>query len=212
MFLRVRRLVERSARWLVRHVDGLELGPTVERFSPGVRTIVDALPDLLVGASADAATAATRGLVDAGVPEKLARRVSGSDLAVTALPSVVLAEVHGVDPRVATRVQLLVDDRLGLDQVRIRIGGLPRADRWQTEARAALRDDFYESQHALAAAVLRETDPAATEELRVDAWLAGQRPAVDRYEAVAHEVERTEPGDLAALAVVRRALRDLAGI
>src|SRR5262249_25988915 len=160
----------------------------------------------------EAATEATRRLVDEGVPASLAARVAGSDLALVALPALLLAETYNIEPRTAAHVQLVVNDRLGLDRVRVRIGALPRGDRWQTEARAALRDDFYESQHALAAAVLRDTDAATTPETRVDAWLADHADEVERYEAVADEVERTEPGDLAALAVVRRALRDLAAL
>jgi glutamate dehydrogenase len=212
MFLRVRRLVERSARWLVRHVEELDLERTVARFAPGVRTVTDVLFDLLVGEPVETTTASIEGLVAEGVPAALASRVALSDFALTALPSVILADAHDVDPQIATRVQFLLDDRLGLDRVRVRIGALPRGDRWQTEARAALRDDFYESRHALADAVLRDTEPAAVPEVRVDTWLADHAEAVDRYEGVAVAVERTEPGDLAALAVVRRALRDLAAI
>jgi glutamate dehydrogenase len=212
MFLRVRRLVERSARWLVRHVDDLALGPAVARFTPGVRAVTEVLPDLLVGEPAATTAATIERLVGEGVPVGLATRVAISDFALTALPAVVLADSHDVDPRVATRVQFILDDRLGLDAVRVRIGALPRADRWQTEARAALRDDFYESRHALAAAVLRDTDDSSRPDVRVDAWLADHGEAVERYEGVAVAVERTDPGDLAALAVVRRALRDLAAL
>ena len=110
--------------------------------------------------------------VEAGVAPDLARRVAASDAALVALPAVALALEHDVDATTVARIQFLLDDRLGLDRLRERIAALPRADRWQTEARAALRDDFYESQHALTAAVITETDAAGTPEARVDAWLA----------------------------------------
>ena len=58
MFLTVRRLIERAARWLVGEVaDGDELRAAVDRFAPGVRAVVAALPDLLVGAAAEALAA-----------------------------------------------------------------------------------------------------------------------------------------------------------
>jgi glutamate dehydrogenase len=212
MFLRVRRLVERAARWLVRHTDSLELGPSIERFRPGVQSVLAALPDLLTGATLADATAVSAELTTVGVPQDLAWRVAVTDAALTALPAVDLALTFGVDPRTAAHVHYVLDDRLGLDRVRVRIAALPRADRWQTEARAALRDDFYESQRALAAAVLSESDASGTPEARVDAWIAEHAAPVARYRALAADVELTEPGDLAALAVVRRALRDLAAI
>jgi glutamate dehydrogenase len=210
MFLLVRRLVERSARWLVRHAGSLELGPLVERFRPGVRAVTATLPDLLVGAVAAGAGATAARFVDAGVAPELARTVAASDAALIALPAVTLGAEHELDPVVVARLQFLLDDRLGLDRLRDHIAALPRADRWQAEARAAMRDDFYESQHALTEAVIDDTDPLGAPEARVDAWLVAHDAPVGRYRELVHDVERTQAADLAALAVVRRALRDLA--
>ncbi len=212
MFLLVRRLVERSARWLVRHAETQALGPTVDRFRPGVRAVTAGLSELLVGSVAHAAETTAARFVEAGVAPDLARRVATSDAALVALPAVALALEHDLDATTVARIQFLLDDRLGLDRLRARIAALPRADRWQTEARAALRDDFYESQHALTAGVITETDAAGPSEARVDAWLAAHGPAVGRYRDLVHDVEQADAADLAALAVVRRALRDLAAI
>ena len=126
MFLLVRRLVERSARWLVRHAEPLALGPTVERFRAGVHTVIQSLPDLAVGAVGDALVATTARFTDAGVAPDLARRVASSDAALVALPAVALALEHDVDARDVTRIQFLLDDRLGLDRLRDRIAALPR--------------------------------------------------------------------------------------
>jgi glutamate dehydrogenase len=212
MFLLVRRLVERSARWLVRHAESLALGPNVERFQAGVHAVTTALPELLVGSVADVAAATATRFADAGVAPALARLVAASDAALVALPAVSLALEHDLVATTVARIQFLLDDRLGLDRLRERIAALPRADRWQTEARAALRDDFYESQHALTAAVLTETEATGTPEARVDAWLAEHDSPVGRYRELVHDVEQADAVDLAALAVVRRALRDLAAI
>ena len=205
MFLAVRRLVERASRWLVAHVDGVALGPIVERFRPGVTTIVAALPDLVDDAPA-------RRFEAAGVPRELARRVAVSEAALAALPAVDLAMRHRVEPLTVARVQFALDDRLGLEHVRGHIAALPRGDRWQTEARAALRDDFYESQRALTETVVRETEAASDPEARVDAWLAAHAPAVERYRGLVDDAERGGVFDLATLAVLRRGLRELAAL
>src|SRR6185503_277262 len=99
------------------------------------------LPELLVGAVAEAATATAARFTEAGVAPDLARHVAASDAALVALPAVALASEHGLDPVEVARLQFLLDDRLSLDRLRERIAALPRVDRWQTEARAALRDD-----------------------------------------------------------------------
>ncbi len=206
MFLAVRRLVERASRWLVHHGGELALGPTVDRFRPGVQAVVAALPELVRGGGRAGQ------LERAGVPRALARRVGVSDAAVVALPAVELGARRGVDPVTVARLQFAVDERLALATVRDRIGVLPRGDRWQTEARAALRDDFYESVHALTDAVIRETDATSPPGARVDAWIGAHLPAVERYRALAADVERAGVFDLASLAVLRRALRELADL
>jgi len=173
MFLALRRLVERASRWLVHHAGELPLGPTVDRFRPGVQAVVTALPELVGGGGL------AERFEQAGVPRALARRVGVSDAAVVALPAVELGARRGVDPVAVTRLQFAVDEQLALEAVRDRIGALPRGDRWQTEARAALRDDFYESVHALTDAVIRETDATSPPGQRVDAWIRAHRPAVE---------------------------------
>jgi glutamate dehydrogenase len=107
-------------------------------------------------------------------------------------------------------VHFVLGDRLALDAVRDHIVALPRADRWQTEARAALRDDFYESHAALDAAVLAETPTDASPEARVVAWTEQHRDAVDRFRSVVDDIEAAGVFDLTTLAVARRALRELA--
>jgi len=206
MFLALRRLVERASRWLVHHGGDLPLGPTVDRFRPGVQAVVTALPELVGGGGL------AERFEQAGVPRALARRVGVSDAAVVALPAVELGARRGVDPVAVTRLQFAVDEQLALEAVRDRIGALPRGDRWQTEARAALRDDFYESVHALTDAVIRETDATSPPGQRVDAWIRAHRPAVERYRALAADVERASVFYLATLAVLRRALRELADL
>ena len=147
MFLAVRRLVERAAA-LARasRLAPLDLGPTVGRFQPGVRAVVDALPDVLVGRVAEAAAAERDRLQAAGVPARARTRVATSEAALAALPA--------VDARAPPRRRAASRWSRGTTPCSTIGSGstgsatasptLPRADRWQTEARAALRDDFYD--------------------------------------------------------------------
>ncbi len=212
MFLTVRRLVERAAHWFVRHGDGLALGPTIERFRPGVQAVVAALPDLLTPTATVALAAETDRLRALGVTAELAQLVASSEAALAALPAAALALRLSTDPLAVARVQFVLNDQLDLDRLREHIADLPRRDRWQTEARAALRDDFSECQQALTEAVLRETEIDGLADERVVAWLQAHAGDVERYWQVRADVERAGSFDLAALAVARRALRELAGL
>ena len=144
---------------------------------------------------ADAAATTAARFVEAGVPPTWLVGSRRATLALVALPAVALGGSNTIStPRRRAGSQFLLDDRLGLDRLRDRIAALPRADRWQTEARAALRDDFYESQHALTAACAHgDRRRRRAPEARVDAWLAEHGAAVGRYRDLVHDVERPTP-------------------
>jgi glutamate dehydrogenase len=135
--------------------------------------------------------------------------VAAAEWALAALPATALAQQHGVDAVTVARVGFVLAERLELDRLLEHIAGLPRGDRWQTEARAALRDDFHDSHEALIDAVLADPDGDDVDS-RVNAWLAAHGPAVERFRHVVDDVETTGVFDLATLAVARRALRELA--
>ncbi|MFN8024968.1 MAG: NAD-glutamate dehydrogenase [Acidimicrobiia bacterium] len=211
MFLSLRRLVERAARWVVRHGGAPDLGAVIERLRPGVGQVVAALPRVITGPAARRLDTRAEEYERAGVPAELATRVAAGEWALGALPATALAAEHGTDPVVVARLAFVVAERLELDRLLEHIAALPRGDRWQTEARAALRDEFHDSHEQLTAAVL-STAPAMTADDvagRVETWLGEHREAVDRYRQVVDDVEAAGVFDLATLAVARRALREL---
>jgi glutamate dehydrogenase len=209
MFLAARRLVERAARSLVRHGGDLDLGPTVARYREPVATVVAGLSDLVVGADAERLATEAEQLRSEGVPTELANRVAGFEAAVAALAIAESAAARGVDVDVVGRVHFGVLDRLRLDWLRDRIAALPRADRWQSEARAALRDDVTDLHRAVTDDVLVTTDPAATPAARLERWMRAHRDAVARYLEVVAAIEADGVFDLATLGAARRELRDV---
>ncbi len=207
MFLASRRLVERSARWLVRHArvgGAMDLAATVARYREQVETVLGQLPQLVVGDDARLLAAEVDRLAAAGVPRDLATRVGSFVVALGALAVAdVAASTAGPVEEVATGF-FAIADRLRLGWVRDRIAALPRADRWQTEARAALRDDVADLHREL-------VEDVVTAHATVDDWLAARADAVQRYLGVVGDVEAGGVFDLATLGAVRRELRDVRG-
>jgi glutamate dehydrogenase len=209
MFLAIRRTVERGARWLVRHGGSLELQPTVDRFAAPVASLVDALPDLLVGLDATERRALADALCADGVGRALADRVAAVALAAPVFAIADVGFVLGVEVAEVARAYFALADRLRLDWLRDRVAALPRADRWQTEARAALRDDVADLHRELTEAVLRDTLPGTDPAARIDGWIAAHTHAADRYRSVLADVDASGVFDLATLSAARRELRDL---
>jgi glutamate dehydrogenase len=207
--MEVRTLVERATRWLInnrRHP--IDIGAVVEQFSDGVRAIRQALPNVLTGRDKDALEHRLKGYQAAGVPDELATAIATLPPAYAALTIEETASQSGVDVLKVAELHYTLGQRLGLDRLLARIIELPREDRWQTMARAALRDDLHAVHAELTAAVLA-TNGAATKGAR-DVVLGWERSnaAVPESVKTLRSITSGRP-DLARASVGLRVVRRL---
>lgn len=207
LYLEFRRLLDRSVRWFLQARPGrLDIGAEIARFGPVVADLGPRMMDLLVGAERKAQSDHADSLVKLGVPDDFAVR------GATLLPCFMLLDITEIATNLQTpaeevaRVYLTLSDRYAVDAMLTRITNLPRHDRWQSLARAALRYDLYAALESLTTAVLSSTalgDPAD----RVAEWERINAAAVSRAAQTLEEVRRLEHGDLASLSVALRTLR-----
>ena len=210
MLLDGRRLVERATRWLLRSLRRpLDIAATVERFADGARAVAGAVPDILVDDDRAAWDARVEELAAADVPDAVARRVAARGALFSALDIVEVSAATGrsVDDVAALHFQL--GARLHLHWLRDKIAALPRDNRWQAMARAALRDDLFSLHAELTADVLRgaATDGAAA--TRLDGWLAENAGPAERTLGVLEDIRTSGSYDLTTLPVALREVRDL---
>ncbi len=207
LYLAFRRLLDRSVRWFLQTRPGrLDIGAEIARFAPVVAALEPRLPDLLVGGEHKTLQEDAQALVRQGVPEALALRGAGLLIVFESLDITEIAHTTGDDPLEVARVYLALSDRYAVDGLLSRISGLPRGDRWQALARAAMRYDLYAALEALTVAVLTGT-PSGEPGERIEAWESSNAAAVDRATATLEEIARLEKGDLASLSVALRTLR-----
>lgn len=208
--LEMRTLVERASRWLVvNRRPPLDSSATVEHFRDPVQTTMAALPDLLTGRELQAFEDRRDRLVRGGLDEELASRVAGLQPAYTLLGVVDLALRDGLDPVEVTRVHVALGERLGLPVLVDRILDLPRHDRWQTMARAALRDDLNAVHVQLTGQVLAATSGEESATARIGSWEDGDEVVVSRAAATLQEICSDESADLARMSVALRVVRGL---
>jgi glutamate dehydrogenase len=143
------------------------------------------------------------------VPEELASRVAVLHPAYQLLGIREIADRLGLDPVDVTRMHFTLGERLGLPDLVARILALPRDDRWQTMARAALRDDVYAVHAQLTAQVLRDTDDGQTVPARIQEWEDGDSVVVSRAAATLEEICADENAELARMSVGLRVVRGL---
>jgi glutamate dehydrogenase len=210
MRLEMRTLVERASRWLVNNRrPPLESEAIVDFFGVEAQRVVQALPDLLTGRELEGFHTRRDTLEKAGVPEDLAVRVAVLPPAYSVLTIVETAKRDGVDPMEVARVHFALGERLGLSALVSRILALPREDRWQSMARAALRDDLHTVHAQLTAKVLAETSADEPAPVRVADWEEGDEVVVSRAVETLDEICADEHADLARLSVGLRVVRTM---
>jgi len=208
MRLEACRLAERATRWLLTEAEPpLSIDGEIHRFRTGVRELIDSLPGQLRGIDRDAFEGRFRELAAAGVPQPLAREVATFPKAISALDVVLAAEVTDRPVPEVGEIYYDLDERLALASLLERVIALPRGDRWQAIARAALRDDLNAEHTALTVEVLRAGSGAAEE--RFEAWRAAASPAQERALAMLEEISVGGSLDLATLVVAVRVIRGM---
>jgi glutamate dehydrogenase len=210
MLIEGRRLVERATRWLVRaHSDTIDIEATTERFLEPARMLAEALPGVLEGSDADTFRRRLGALSEAGVPAALARQVASMQAVLSVFDIVEDAAATGRMQSEVMGVYFALGSRLGLDWLRDQIIELPRADRWQALARAALRDDLFILHRSLTREALMSGGPDVDSESSIAAWRADNEPAIERALAVLAEVKASGTYDTTTLPVVLRELKSL---
>ncbi|MFF9984691.1 NAD-glutamate dehydrogenase [Streptomyces erythrochromogenes] len=208
--LHSRRLVERGTRWLLNNrPQPLQITETIAFFGERVAGVWAELPKLVRGADLEWYQLVMDELTGEGVPEELAAKVAGFSSAFPTLDIVAIADRTGVDPLGVAEVYYDLADRLDITQLMDRIIELPRADRWQSMARASIREDLFAAHAALTADVLSVGNGASTPEERFQAWEEKNAAIIGRARTTLEEIRGSDDFDLANLSVAMRTMRSL---
>ncbi|MGV1008152.1 MAG: NAD-glutamate dehydrogenase [Dermatophilaceae bacterium] len=208
LYLDMRRLVDRSARWLLsKRTASIDVGAEVARFKGLVTELTPIVPDVLQGSERDRLDCRAEELVLKGTPEGLALRAAGLLDAFSLLDVIEIAADTDSSPEHVLRVYYHASERFGIDDLLARVGQLPRDDRWDALARGALRDDLYAVLERLTREVLGSSDPDQPAAVRFAQWAEANATSVTRAKASLRGIERLETANIAALSVALRTLR-----
>jgi glutamate dehydrogenase len=202
LFLECRRMVERGVLWLMRHRrPPITLAQVVGEFRQPLADYGARLEHLLRGRLRDEVFAAEASHLAAGVPEALAQKSVGWPLLHTGFDVAELAAARGLDIDTVGATYWHVFDALDLGWLWDAVGALPRGDRWQTQARASLRDDLL--------AALAELTDDALHQGGVDGWAATNDKLVTRTSEMLTDIRRGGAFDVTTVSVAVRQLRNL---
>ncbi|MGX1160371.1 glutamate dehydrogenase [Arthrobacter sp. SLBN-100] len=208
--LDIRRLLDRAVRWLLGQGSvSRPIAGVVEEFKPLLDPMRARLLDYLRGDDRDRVA----GWLEKGreweLPEGLALRWAELFESFVLLDIAKIARVRKNPVEEIAAVYYTVFNRFHADSLLERISSLPRQDRWQALARAALRDDLYSTVSDITTAVLDATAAADLPEARLKDWEAQNAEQLGRAKSMFDEVNALEADDMASLSVALRLLRSI---
>jgi glutamate dehydrogenase len=212
LLLEGRKLVERASRWLLRNrPQPLDVDDNIAYFAQGVRAVARVIPELIPEDARAQMHERVAQLVAANVPEELARRMAIYHELFAALDIVEVAKSEQMSVEDVSAVYYLLVEELDLHWMRDQIIALPRENRWQALARAALRDDLQSQERLLTRDVLRQVSHQADAGSRIAAWAERNHTAVQRGRQMLADLKSGPKTDFAMLSVAMREIRSMHG-
>ncbi|AUZ35283.1 glutamate dehydrogenase [Arthrobacter sp. PGP41] len=208
--LDIRRLLDRAVRWLLgQGTVSRPIADVVSEFKPVMEPMRAHLLDYLRGDDRERVAGWLETAREWELPEGLALRWAELFESFVLLDIAKIAHVRKDPVNEIAAVYYTVFNRFHADSLLERISSLPRQDRWQALARAALRDDLYSTISDMTTAVLDATAASDSPEARLKDWEAQNAEQLSRAKSMFDEVNSLEADDMASLSVALRLLRSI---
>ena len=210
MTLDLRRLLDRSSRWLLNfRPQPLAVGAEISRFAATVADLAPRMPEWLRGDDRAIVAQESGEFTARGVPGELAYTVAAGLYRYSLLDVIDIADVTERDPAEVADTYFALMDYLGTDGLLTAVSGLPRDDRWHALARLAVRDDIYGSLRALCVDVLAVGEPGETGPEKIAEWEHINASRMRRARKTLDEIYAGDARDLATLSVAARQIRSM---
>lgn len=212
MHLDVRRLLDRAVRWFVNHVGrGTRVEEDIAAFKPLIDPLRTRLIHYVRGGDLERVRQWFEKAEEWGLPDSIAQHWAEQ------FESFGLLDVALISRRVDEPVERIAEvyyaiyDRFNIDNLLERITALPREDRWQALARAALRDDLYSTVSEMTVSVMNSSSHLESVDAsrRLQEWEQLNAEHLDRAKKMFAEVNQLERDDMASLSVALRLLRSI---
>ena len=212
MLADLNRLLEWVTLWFLRNgKKGLDIGAHVAEFGAGMAELADHISAVVPKHYIDDMKNRAKPYLDDGVPTGLAHKVAHLVNLYSAPDIVGLANRRKMDVREVAKVYFALGTRFRLGRLRAAASNLESEDHWQQLAVAALVEEVYSHQLALASNALDHLGKAGKDtDKAIAAWVVRNQAAVDQTEVLLNELWTTEVNDLSMVAVASRQLRALA--
>jgi glutamate dehydrogenase len=208
--LDTRRLIDRAGRWLLNYrPQPLAVGAEINRFARKVAALTPRMSEWLRGDDKAIVEKEAAEFVRQGASQDLAYMVAVGLYRYSLLDIIDVADIEDREPAEVADTYFALMDTLGTDGLLTAVSELPRADRWHSLARLAIRDDIYASLRSLCFDVLAVGEPDETGEEKIAEWEHTSASRVERARRTLMEIHDSGQRDLATLSVAARQIRSM---
>jgi len=211
MTLDINHLIEWVTLWFLRNVKaGLDIGPLVREFRDGIATLSDGLGGSLPAHYMQDIKKRAEPYTSQGVPEALALRIANLVNLYSACDIVRLANRRKLPVNDVSKIYFGIGTHFHLGRLRAAGDQLAAGSHWQYLAVAALTEEIYGHQLALANLVI-ESGGVRNPDKVVSSWLDNNRDLVEPTERLLSKLWSTDINDLSMIAVASRSLSTVTG-
>ncbi|RJF96647.1 NAD-glutamate dehydrogenase [Noviherbaspirillum cavernae] len=208
MFIAIGRLMEYATLWFLRHHDAREsMEATAARLRVAADDLGPKLVTLLAARDAEILAAKRDALMDAGVPQELARRIASAEIVGAVLDIAEVASATRRNLELVASIYFSLDVYLNYNAIRERVAALPADTHWQMLARTALHNDLTSLQRTLTTDLLNLSPALDAPAQLIAAWQAYNQATLQRYHGVLADLQSASMVDLAMLSVLVKEMR-----
>ncbi|UVJ41335.1 NAD-glutamate dehydrogenase [Arthrobacter sp. CJ23] len=212
--LYMRRALDRATRWYVTHDHRDQpVAEALGRIAPTFGLLLTRTLEFLRGSDRDHTEDRLARWDDVGLPREFGKR------AANLLESFGLLDISLVSEQVDETVTAIAElyyavfHRIGALSLLLRITDLPRQNRWEALARAALRDDVYSAVADMTVSVMQTTQglnaAGASAVERIVEWERGHQEQLVRIKETFAEVTKPGQVDIDSISVALKLLRTM---
>lgn len=210
MLTDIHQLLDWIVLWVLRNgKPGLDMGTHISEFETGIAELFQNLNKALPAHYVSDVKKRAKPYVTKGVPEALALKVAGLVNLYSGLDIVRLAARRKCAVVDAARIYYAVGTRFKLGRLRAATDSMGSESHWQRLAIAALVEEIYSHQLALANLVMDGTSAKGDAKKAVESWISKHPDDVGPTVHLLSELWATEVNDLSMIAVASRQIKTM---
>lgn len=207
MLFQLRRNVRRATRWFLRHRNkALDIQQSIDFYRPAFESMAKNLSKFMVAEEVEQLKRVENDLVKAGVPVKLAERISQLSTLFSVMDIAEIADADGRPVEFVAKLYFGLGERLSLHWFLDQITNQPVSNHWQALARASFREELDWQQRSITMVALRVDDKSKDIDELLDTWFAENTQPLERWEHILAEFRSSQTHEFAKFSVALREL------